>query len=434
MRILHMAAHLGGGAGKAIAGMALSAGKSSGHEHRILLLQKPEKVNYVEKCRRQGIPVLVADEGREWEDWARRADVVVVSWWHHPVMAEFLANFPDIPCRMALWSHLNGCHYPFLPYGFVTAMDCLLATSAYTWDNPYWTESQKERARANGALVYGTGDFDPEESAHKTAYDQISGRFTIGYAGTLGYAKLHPEFLDWCAEAAGRLPSCRFVMLGDPDEPLLRDVRARGMEDLFEFPGYVPEVNKALSGFDVFGYLISPVTYATTENAVLEAMACGLPVVMPELGVGTYLMEDGVSGLLAKDAKHYGALMYQLYREPAFRARVGMSGRDSVIRNYRRGENARAFDRVCERLTDKPKRIHAFGEVFGETPWEWFAACLAPEERDAFERDAVNPNPAAAAYMTEGKSSPPHFARLYPGDKKLRRFLDWKIAGKGTAV
>ena len=51
MKVLHITAHMGGGAGKAIAGLAINCNKIVGEEHRILLLEAPQKLNHVEECK-----------------------------------------------------------------------------------------------------------------------------------------------------------------------------------------------------------------------------------------------------------------------------------------------------------------------------------------------------------------------------------------------
>ena len=54
MNILHIAAHLGDGAGKAIGGMAILV-TVAGNKNRIMLLQEPKKKNHVERCLAAGI-------------------------------------------------------------------------------------------------------------------------------------------------------------------------------------------------------------------------------------------------------------------------------------------------------------------------------------------------------------------------------------------
>ena len=94
MNILHIAAHLGGGAGKAISGIAIQGQQLFSDTHRILLLQQPEKDGYVKECDAQGIEIQLWTGDYELLRWA---DVIVVSWWNHPAMAAFFAGTaPDL--------------------------------------------------------------------------------------------------------------------------------------------------------------------------------------------------------------------------------------------------------------------------------------------------------------------------------------------------
>ena len=94
----------------------------------------------------------------------------------------------------------------------------------------------------------------------------------------------------------------------------LYDVSATmaGLADgVFLAKGVTSDVPCLLETFDVFGYLLRRDTFATTENAVLEAMAAGLPVVMPREPLGRYILgEDG--GILIDAPEEYEAAMKAL--------------------------------------------------------------------------------------------------------------------------
>ena len=174
MNILHIAAHLGGGAGKAISGIAIQGQQLFSDTHRILLLQQPEKDGYVKECDAQGIEIQLWTGDYELLRWA---DVIVVSWWNHPAMAAFLQELRRISAPLLLWSHINGCHYPILPYDFASAFDGIMITSPYTLQNPHWRVSERQAIQAE--IVWGIGRFAPENIPVKTGY-QNKDIFTIG--------------------------------------------------------------------------------------------------------------------------------------------------------------------------------------------------------------------------------------------------------------
>ena len=56
MNILHIMTHMGGGVGHAVSDLVLQDKKNV---NRIVLLQKPEKLKYIDRCVKNGIEVIV---------------------------------------------------------------------------------------------------------------------------------------------------------------------------------------------------------------------------------------------------------------------------------------------------------------------------------------------------------------------------------------
>ena len=351
MNVLHIAVHMGDGAGKAISGLAIMGSRSGEHVHRILLLDAPVKLNHIERCKNSGIEIL--ERGRTRESIVA-ADVVILSWWSGAVMDSFLAEFPEIPCRVLLWSHKNGYYDPPFPEGFVETFDALLATSPFTLENKDWCQKTH-------ALVYGFGDFTPKNFPVKTDYRLNSDRFTIGYVGMPGYKRLPPDCMDYFAEVIRLIPDVQFIMAGETSDEFRNDVAERGFEKYFDLLGWVGGVPALLPTFDVFGYLMRSDTSATTENSVIEAMATGVPCVVQKKPIGKYLLEEAISGFLVGNPEEYGKVMMKLYIDSDLRKRTGVAGREHAIRNYRADENLKRFNDACRRAAAIPKYVHRFG-------------------------------------------------------------------------
>jgi colanic acid/amylovoran biosynthesis glycosyltransferase len=83
-----------------------------------------------------------------------------------------------------------------------------------------------------------------------------------------------------------------------------------------------------------------------TPAVILEAMACGLPVVATRHAGIPYLVEDGVTGSLASEGDPDG-LADALARliEPQVAQRLGLAGRDAALRRFEAG-------RLVERLEE----------------------------------------------------------------------------------
>lgn len=434
MKVLHITVHMGGGVGKAIAGLAISSNRIEGEEHKILLLERPQKFHYIEECEKSGTEVIFCKEFQKVRLYLEEADILVINWWQHPVLVKFLVEFPNISCRMVLWSHVNGCVYPYLPYKFLEQMDRVFFTTLYSLENPNWTKEQREQIGKNSAVVSGMGDFMPAAIIPKKDRNR-KGFFTIGYIGTLNYAKLHSDYFLYCQKVIEQIPNVHFLMVGDYETALVEHVSRLGLEDYFEFVGFAENVYQYMEEMDVLGYLLSENNYATTENVLLEAMAFALPIVACNNKPEQYIIDSGRNGFLVKDASEYAEQMKKLEQSKELCQRVGEQARQSVVERYSVEGNRDIFLKNLQEVLQEGKKIRDFVTVYGKTPYEWFLTCTGKErtvflscfsekeeDRKRFEEFLQICNPI---YKEHSKGSISHFASYFPEDKRLA-YLDKK--------
>lgn len=430
MNILHITAHLGAGIGKAISGITQNKNNPSSIENRILLLEKPLKTNYVEVCNKNEIPVIMyqKEDFHSHLDWA---DIVVVSWWHHPSMAYLLANFPAIPCRLILWSHINGCSYPYFLPQLSKVADYLFFTTPYSLKNPLWTEEERIQVIQNSSVIYGMGDFQAKNLPYKQHYT-VHSSFTIGYAGTLNYSKLHPQFPMYCMEVIKKIENVKFVMAGDPSDALLQDIKKYGLEKYIIFTGYVNNLSQVFLDFDVFAYPLNPDHFGTTENVLLEAMAAALPIVVLKHGPEEHIITNEMTGFLADSPSSYATVLEKLYLSENLRQTMGIQARSTAIHQFDSKINKENFYQLCKKVLGFPKRIHDFSSVFGQTPWDWFCSCTGDDNvlfKQAYQSQFSSDSDKLfikeqlknikAIYKEKTKGSIFHFADHFPEDEKL---------------
>src|SRR5438093_1030001 len=98
------------------------------------------------------------------------------------------------------------------------------------------------------------------------------------------------------------------------------------------FTGYLTgnELATAYASADIF---VFPSTTDTFGNVILEAQACGVPVVVSDSGGPKELVQDTANGLITKsnDEEDFARAIRALVTNPALRERMGKSARNSVI-------------------------------------------------------------------------------------------------------
>ncbi len=120
------------------------------------------------------------------------------------------------------------------------------------------------------------------------AFAPHAGRRGLLYVGRLGYRKGLPRLLDAFARLRpqGSLPELELTLAGEgPLEPLLRRrARELGIAGRVRFAGFLDRdgVRAELQAAAVF---VNPADYETGPLTLLEAMACGAPVVTTPTGL-----------------------------------------------------------------------------------------------------------------------------------------------------
>jgi glycosyltransferase involved in cell wall biosynthesis len=143
--------------------------------------------------------------------------------------------------------------------------------------------------------------------------------------------------------------------LGEPsDRPRLESTIAQlGLNARVRLHGHVPpqEVRRHLQGADV---LLHASLSEGIPTAVLEAMACALPVVVADCGGLREAVRDGVEGFVVapRDPVQAAAALRRLAQEPGLRAKMGAAGRATVQSRFAVDAQIDAFARLYETLLD----------------------------------------------------------------------------------
>jgi UDP-glucose:(heptosyl)LPS alpha-1,3-glucosyltransferase len=144
--------------------------------------------------------------------------------------------------------------------------------------------------------------------------------------------------------AVARLPRrerFRLAVVGKPAAGSLRRLAGRlGITEQVRFAGFVPDVRDALFAADL---LVHPTFYDPCSLVVLEALACGVPVVTSAHNGAAELLEPSAEGLVVRDPHDHEALALALGRlldpagrQQAARAALRSAGKWTFETHYRR--------------------------------------------------------------------------------------------------
>lgn len=170
-----------------------------------------------------------------------------------------------------------------------------------------------------------TARFHPKDPALPEAPPGFAGdhAVTVGFIGSLRQAKDPILFVRAAAVASARLPSARFVIVGDG--PLRSAVAAEagllGIGDKLALLGERSDIPDILRGLDLLA--VTSVREGCC-NVILEAMATGVPVVATNVGGNPDLLEHRRTGWLFPhgDPGGGGEGMVRLLAEDGLREQV----------------------------------------------------------------------------------------------------------------
>jgi len=144
----------------------------------------------------------------------------------------------------------------------------------------------------------------------------------------------------------GSLSQWRLTLVGDgPQRPVLvQQVRALSLTDHVEFAGQVDDVVSYLHQAHIF---VLPSNSEGIPNALLEAMAAGLPCVATDNAGNAQVLTHGEDGLMVPvgDEMALARALIKLGIDEALRARLGRQARRTVERRFH-------ITRVAEQYLD----------------------------------------------------------------------------------
>ena len=156
----------------------------------------------------------------------------------------------------------------------------------------------------------------------------------LGTVGRLEQQKGHATLVEAIAKLKNRLPlRCAVIGEGPRRAALEIAIRKNALERTLWLLGEREDIPAWLSSFDIF---VLPSLWEGLPNALLEAMALGLPVLASAVDGVPELIEDGVNGLLVppRDPAALARRIAELADNPALRARLGAAAQKTVSERF----------------------------------------------------------------------------------------------------
>lgn len=154
----------------------------------------------------------------------------------------------------------------------------------------------------------------------------------IGCIGRISPEKGQLEFVAAAAAIHRARPEARFVVYGAPlfsrDAARYRDqVHAAAGSLPIEFPGWIPDVYRALSEVDLL--LVPSAATEATPRVIPEAFAAGVPVIAFASGGIPEMIEHGRTGFLVNSAAEMAACgLALLWGDPVRRCSIARAARE----------------------------------------------------------------------------------------------------------
>lgn len=203
-----------------------------------------------------------------------------------------------------------------------------------------------------GIARHDQADYIPNgiELERFSAARQPNDALTVGMVGSLTSVKNPELFVRAAAKVIEEHPTVRFMHIGKG--PLMDDMHtlARELEidDSITFYGQRDDVSALLGRMDIFA-LTS--TSEGMPNAVMEAMAAGLPVVATDVGDCRELITDGENGLIVPtgDVNALASALIRLIEDAELRRRMGRRSHER-IQAFDVGRMAQHYQAVYEQV------------------------------------------------------------------------------------
>lgn len=163
-----------------------------------------------------------------------------------------------------------------------------------------------------------------DEAARRARFDVPAGRPVVGVVAPFKPQKGLFHLVDVAARVLRRRPDALFLLAGDGEQraALEREIARRGIAAAFRLPGFVPDVEQAITLFTVGA---STALWEGLPQSLVQMRLMKKPLVVSAIPGNQEVVRDGVNGFAVplSDPGAFADRIVQLLDDSELRARLG---------------------------------------------------------------------------------------------------------------
>lgn len=242
---------------------------------------------------------------------------------------------------MRVFSILNAMLSDFLPSGIL--FNSKMSMQAHI-ERGY--SASKMAIIPNG---FDVDIFKPDELARKSFRSELGVNEDaplVGIVGRYDPLKNHEGFIEAASLVVKNCPSARFVMVGKGLDPANQNLNALserlGVIEHIHFLGARNDLPRVMAGFDL---LVSTSYGEAFPNVIGEAMLCGVPCIVTDVGDCAWIVSDAGRIVQSGDMKGLADQIISLIDLPKSRLKsLGAAARERIVENFEIGSIVKIYE------------------------------------------------------------------------------------------
>jgi glycosyltransferase involved in cell wall biosynthesis len=158
------------------------------------------------------------------------------------------------------------------------------------------------------------------------------------YVGRFARQKGLFEVVRSAREVTKAHPEIKYILVGDGSikAELQSEIRNLGLEPFFEFPGTIYDRRELLKIYQKASIVLNPSYSETGPLTLLEAMACGKPIITTNTGLAQIYVNDLENGIkiAAKSVDELTSATIKMLSSSELRNKLGVAARKTALEQF----------------------------------------------------------------------------------------------------